>query len=381
MAFSRVMLDVARDHSFKGLVTSSGAAALALVQEHNPVALTLDLRLPDIDGWRVLDRIKSDLATRHLPVFVISTEDERARARRQGAAGFVHKPIGTSEALNQVFVTISAFVERQKKTLLVLDRDAARREAMLAQIGEQDIEVQAADSAAAALEIIRAEPVDCVVVGKELTDLSPLDFVERLSQEEYGVDVPVIAYHRTTPTADEESQLKRLAQVANVRRVRSPERLLDQASLFLHRPVALLPEERHVTLRGLHDNEVSLAGKHVMVVDDDIRNIFALTSLLERENMNVVSAETGRDAIRLLQQRPNIDVMLLDIMMPEMDGIDTMRAIRKQPQFASLPIVAVTAKAMKGDREKCIEAGAWDYLSKPVDPDQLFSILRFWCRR
>jgi HAMP domain-containing protein/signal transduction histidine kinase/DNA-binding response OmpR family regulator len=385
--FARFMLEVARDAGFKGLVTSLGAAALAMTREFKPDAMTLDICLPDIDGWRVLERLKNDVNTRHIPVCVISTEEARERAWRLGALGFVLKPIKTRDTLERAIDRIKEFVNRPVKDLLLLMTDPARREQVETLIGNGIVRTQVSCNAREALDAVRRGTADCLILDPGVPDLAA--FVDEATREPALADFPLIVYDPSQPSpgrggqgeVDADPDLHKLAQAMNVRTVHSPERLLDQTALFLHCPLASLPKAGRQTLEQLHQTDTVLAGKKVLIVDDDIRNIFALTGLLEAHKMVIVAAETGREAIRCLKEEPDIDAVLMDIMMPEMDGMDTMRAIRQLPAFKNLPIIAVTAKAMKGDREKCIEAGAWDYLSKPVDTHQMLAVLRGWLHR
>jgi signal transduction histidine kinase/DNA-binding response OmpR family regulator len=381
LAFARFLLDAAHDKGFKGLVTSLGAAALAMAKEYKPEALTLDIFLPDIAGWRVLERLKNDIQTRHIPVCVVSTEEARERALGAGALAFVAKPIKTRETIDLLLDVLRDFTQRKMKSLLVVEPDAERRERILECIGADDIQVTTVLGGKEALQMLRERRVDCMILDPDLSDLTPEMLAEELEREPAVGNLPVIVFGNGEFVDDHEGGWKKLGQVCTVRRVHSPERLLDQACFFLHQDVAKLSTDKRRTLETLHQSDKVLASKRVLIVDDDIRNIFALSSVLEEHDMEILSAETGRDAIRILQNNPNIDIVLMDIMMPEMDGIDTMREIRKVESLKALPIVAVTAKAMKGDREKCIEAGAWDYLSKPVDTEQMLAVLRAWLHR
>jgi CheY-like chemotaxis protein len=373
--FARFLLDVAREHGMKGLVTSLGAAALALAREYKPHAVTLDIFLPDIEGWRVLERLKCDLAARHTPVCVISTEEARGRALASGAVAFVAKPIQSRDVLDGVFNYLGDFISRPKRHVVVVEADAARRRDISELVGSEDVEVSTPTTYDAALSLVGERTPDCVVVNpaatafaQKLASLKPAENCQ-LSQ------LPVLVYG---PEQEGDGVWNRLADSCTLRRVDSPERLLDLTVLFTHRTVSELPESKRQMLIDLHDSDRIIAGKKALIVDDDMRNIFALTSVLEEHAMETVSADNGRDAIRLLQTEPGIDIVLMDIMMPELDGMETIREIRRDPKLRDLPIVAVTAKAMKGDREKCIEAGAWDYLSKPVDTEQLLAVLRAW---
>jgi CheY-like chemotaxis protein len=414
LPFARLLLEVAHEKGFKALVTSLGAAALAMTPEYKPDAITLDICLPDIDGWRVLERLKSDTATRHIPIYVISTEDAAERGARLGAKGVLAKPIQNREMLEQTLEQIKQFVGRSVKDLLVATPDPLKAGHIGEIIGNGDIHTTTVTSGQEALALLHERRVDCLVVDPKLPDMndliacltasqggarddalpagSRLNEGERSPEDTLPVgprpndppgqgDCAVIVYADRDSLGDEEYRLNTLAPSLNVKYAHSPERLLDQAVSALHYPVAKLPQPKRALLEQLQQSDKLLAGKKVLIVDDDIRNIFALTSVLERHHMAIVSAETGRQAIELLQSEPDIDIVLMDIMMPEMDGFETMRAIRKVPSLKNLPIIAVTAKAMKGDREKCIEAGAWDYLSKPVDTEQMLAVLRGWLHR
>jgi HAMP domain-containing protein/signal transduction histidine kinase/CheY-like chemotaxis protein len=380
LTFAHTILEVAREHGYKGLITSFGAAALTLTGQHMPEAITLDISLPDINGWRVLERLKHDPATRHIPVHVITTDEERDRGLRAGALGVATKPLQTREELDRVIRSIRRVMDDRRRRVLVVESDAGRREMVLGLLRRPDTEVVTAGSEAEAFAALDTAPVDCIVLSPDVPEFTSADFAERFAQHA-AQGQPVLVY-RTQGLSDEQAMaVKRIAQHAVVKEVWSPERLLDQVTLFLHQRIDDLSEQQRQTIRDLHRGDKSLAGRKVLIVDDDIRNIFALTSILEQHQMVTLAAETGRDAIRTLESTPDIEVVLMDVMMPEMDGLDTTRAIRQNPRFTGLPIVAVTAKAMKGDREKCIEAGAWDYLSKPVDPEELLAMLRAWLVR
>jgi signal transduction histidine kinase/CheY-like chemotaxis protein len=381
LGFARLLLDAAREKGFKGLVTSLGAAALELTRGYHPHALTLDIFLPDIDGWRVLERLKNDVATRHIPVCVISTEEARDRAVRAGALAFVAKPIKTRAAVDELIDRLKEFTSRAPGSVLVVEGDPDRRDRIKACLDGSDVQVLCVPDGKAALRTIRDRRIDCVVLNPDLPDLAPAALAEELQREPAAGWLPVIVYSDGARPHEADGGWKKLAEAQPVRWVHSPERLLDCAALYLHRNVAELPEAQRRLLEELHSSDKVLPGKKVLIVDDDMRNIFALSTVLEEQDMVIVSADNGRDAIKILQEQPDVDIVLMDIMMPEMDGIDTMREIRKIPGLERLPIIAVTAKAMKGDREKCIEAGAWDYLSKPVDPEQMLAVLRAWLHR
>ncbi|HYE31321.1 MAG TPA: HAMP domain-containing protein, partial [Methylomirabilota bacterium] len=378
--FANYLLDRARDHGFKGIVTSRGSNALALAQQHKPDAITLDLGLPDMEGWKVLNRLKDDPNTRHIPVQIITADEQRERGLTQGALNFLVKPV-QKELLDESFEQVRTHLDRRVKSLLIVEDDETQRRAITELVGSNDVQITTASTAQEAFEKLKATHYDCMVLDLGLPDMNGFEFMDELKKDPALKALPIIVYTGRDLTKKEETQLKKMAKSIIVKDVRSPERLLDETALFLHRVQANLPEPQRRMLEQLHKTDEVLASKKVLVVDDDIRNIFAMTSLLERHNMVVYSAENGRDAIEVLRNTAGIDVVLMDIMMPEMDGYDTINEIRKLPKFKSLPILALTAKAMKGDREKCIEAGASDYISKPVDTAQLLSMLRVWLHR
>ena len=306
--------------------------------------------------------------------------EERERGLQQGALAFITKPVEKSN-LDDAFKEIRQYIERQVKSLLVVEDDEVQRMSISELIGESDVQITGVSTANEALEKLRSGHYDCMVLDLGLPDMTGFQLMEEMRKDVALRSLPIIVYTGRDLTKKEETQLKRMAQTIIVKDVRSPERLLDETALFLHRVQSKLPEPQRRMLEKLHRTDEMLSGKKVLVVDDDIRNIFAMTSLLERHNMVVYSAENGRDAIEVLRGNEDIDVVLMDIMMPEMDGYDTMQEIRKVPKFKGLPILALTAKAMKGDREKCIDAGASDYIAKPVDTEQLLSLLRVWLHR
>jgi CheY-like chemotaxis protein len=378
-SFARLLLDNAREKGMKGLATSRGAAALNMVQEYPVDAMTLDMCLPDIDGWRVLRRLKHDLSTRHIPVYVISTEDVRDQALEWGAVTTVQKPIKDQETLGTIFDRMNCLLNKSFKDVLIVEPDEQSRADIVELLGNGDLHSTVVSSGQEALGLLDQQGFDCIVINPHLVDTPPQKIIERVGELPDLSDVPLILYSQG-PMPTNEVVGDPLAPSRAIQLVQSRERLLDQTSLFLHRKVANLAEPSREMIQHLHEDDTVLAGRKILIVDDDIRNIFALTSVLERYQMEILSAETGRDAIAILNQSPDVDAVLMDIMMPEMDGIDTTRAIREIPRFKDLPIIAVTAKAMKGDREKCIEAGAWDYLSKPVNAEQMLAALRAWIR-
>jgi CheY-like chemotaxis protein/two-component sensor histidine kinase len=379
-AFAQILLDLAREHGFKGIVAQRADQALSLAREYLPTAVTLDLRLPDADGWTILDRLKHDVATRHIPVHVISVEENWQRGIRLGAIDFLTKP-ASRDSIAASLRSLTEFVNRPVKRLLVVEDDVTQRSSIASLLEGEDVETTAVGSGAEALQALQSRQFDCMVLDLGLPDMTGFQLVKRVKSEVGLRRLPTVVYTGKSLSRTEEAELGRLAESVVIKDARSPERLLDDTSLYLHRVTERLPESRRRMLERVRQQDPALAGSTVLIVDDDVRNIFALTTLLERSGMNVVHAESGREGLARLQEVPGIDIVLMDVMMPEMDGYETTRAIREQPRFRKLPVIAVTAKAMKGDREKCIEAGAVDYIAKPVDTDQLLSLLRVWLHR
>jgi len=379
-AYARILMDLGREHDFRVLAAVRGDVGLQMARQHRPDAITLDLDLPGLDGWNVLDRLKHDASTRHIPVHVISVTDDPHRGMRLGAKTFWAKP-NEREALNQAFDQIRDFNDRKLRTLMIVEDDDVQRNTLVELIGDRDVEITAVGSGQEALDQLARKSFDCIVLDLGLHDISGIQLLERMRSDKAMSQVPVIIYTGRELSKAEESELRQLAQTIIIKDVKSPERLLDETTLFLHRVESALPPEKQRLLERLHRSDPNLAGKKALVVDDDIRNIFALTSILERYEMDVQYAENGHDALKMLSENPDIDVVLMDVMMPEMDGYEATRRIRDNSTFEDLPIIAITAKAMKGDREKCINAGASDYVTKPVDADQLVSLLRVWLSR
>jgi len=376
--YGRILLEMAHEKGFKGVVAQRGTEALALVRELRPAAVTLDVHLPDLDGWRVLDGLKIDLATRHIPVHVITVDEDSEPARTGSALGFLTKS-QSKESLQMAFEQIKDFVERPVKNLLLVEDDEIQTMNIRELIGNGDVKTTVVANGKEALAALDSQRYDCMILDLGLPDMSGTELLETIKNSAASRSLPIIIYTARELLAEESTRLKRLAEAILVKDVRSPERLLDETALLLHRNVSKLPDKQRKMLETLHRG--ALEGKKVLIVDDDIRNIFAMTSVLERFKMNVVSAENGKDGIQMLLDQRDVDVVLMDIMLPVMDGYTTIRAIREIAEFKELPIIAVTAKAMKGDREKCLAAGASDYLCKPVEAEQLRSILRLWVPR
>jgi HAMP domain-containing protein/CheY-like chemotaxis protein/signal transduction histidine kinase len=378
--YARILLGIARGKGFKGIVAQKGLQALALARDYRPTAITLDVFLPDMLGWTVLNNLKLDARTRHIPVQMLSVEEERQHGLSHGAFSYLTKPATTGE-LESALDRLKAYLAPHTKRLLVVEDNDRERQTIVGLLGHDDIEIEGAATGREALSKLRERRFDCCVVDLRLPDISGFELLERLQEERELRDIPVVVFTGKELTAEEEARLRTVAKSIVLKDVQSPERLFDETSLFLHRVIADLPEDKRRMIERLHGSAEALRNRRVLVVDDDARNIFALTTILESQEMEVLSATNGRQAIELIQKTPDLSVVLMDIMMPEMDGYETMREIRKDSKFRTLPILALTAKAMKGDREKCLEAGASDYIAKPVDTDQLLSLLRVWLYR
>jgi CheY-like chemotaxis protein/HAMP domain-containing protein len=375
--YARVLLDLARGRGFKGLVAMRGSEALALARKYAPTAVTLDIFLPDMLGWTLLSQLKHDHATRHIPVQVITVEEERQHGLERGAFAYLNKPL-TSDNLENAFDRIKAFAAERVRRLLVVEDNPAEQKSIAELIAHDDVDITCVGTGKEALQALRDRSFDCVVLDLRLPDISGFDLLDQIQREEKLRDLPIVVFTGRELTGDEEARLRKIAKSIVLKDVRSPERLLDETALFLHRVVADLPQTKRKMLETLHETDDALTGRKALVVDDDVRNIFALSSLLERHGMQATIATNGHEAIQLMDATPDLSLVLMDIMMPEMDGYETIRRIRELPQFRRLPIIALTAKAMKGDREKCLQAGASDYIAKPVNSGELLSMLRMW---
>ncbi|MEH2518684.1 HAMP domain-containing protein/CheY-like chemotaxis protein/predicted transcriptional regulator [Bradyrhizobium sp. AZCC 1610] len=378
--YARVLIDLARDKGFKVLVASRGAEALELAKQFQPAAVSLDVFLPDMLGWTVLSQLKHNPLTRHIPVQIITLDEDRQHALARGAFSFVNKPT-TTEGVSAALSQIKEYAKPRRKRLLIVEDNAAEQMSITELLGHDDIEILTADTGADALSTLRNQPCDCVVLDLRLPDMSGFEVLDRLRNDEQLSNVPVVVFTGRELSAEEDAELHTMARSIVVKGVESPERLLDETSLFLHRVITELPVEKQRMLEKLNSSDEDLVGKTALLVDDDARNIFALSSVLERRGMKVLTATTGHEAIALVESNSNIAIVLMDIMMPQMDGYQTIGVIRQDPSFGRLPIIALTAKAMKGDREKCLEAGASDYLAKPVNTEQLLLAIRMWLHR
>jgi CheY-like chemotaxis protein/HAMP domain-containing protein/signal transduction histidine kinase len=373
--FASVLLEMAHQNGFKGLITSRGEMALELAQTTKPDGITLDLRLPDMAGWVVLDRLKHHPGTSHIPVHVISGDESWRRGLKRGAFAVMHKPVD-QKSLKEAFTNLRSFLERRIKALLVVEDNEVERGHILDAVRDDDVHVTAVATGAEALAALKTRPFDCIVVDLGLPDMPGLHLIESIKKDPASQNLPLIVYTGSDLAPGEQSQVEALAESVVTKDARSMHRLLGETSLFLHRIENDLDPAAKAALQQVRQSDDETAHKKALIVDDDVRNIFALTSMLEHWGMDVLHAENGREALDILATTPGIDVVLMDIMMPVMDGYETTRAIRSLPQFAELPIIALTAKAMKDDRRKCLDAGATDYIAKPVQGDQLRSLLR-----
>jgi CheY-like chemotaxis protein/signal transduction histidine kinase len=378
--YARVIMDLARDKGFKVLVAMRGIDALDLAKQFQPTAVSLDVFLPDMLGWTVLSQLKQNPLTRHIPVQIITLDEDRQHALARGAFSFVTKPT-TTEGVEAALARIKDYATPRRKRLLVVEDNEVEQMSIRELLGYDDIEIVTTSTGTEALEILQKQPCDCVVLDLRLPDMTGFDVLERIRDNNALSDVPVVVFTGRELSPEEDAQLHTMARSIVVKGVESPERLLDETSLFLHRVVTDLPQEKQRMLERLTNSDEDLVGQTALLVDDDARNIFALSSVLERRGMRVLTATTGSEAVAILESSPDVAIVLMDIMMPGMDGYQTMEVIRQKPEYRKLPIIALTAKAMKGDREKCLEAGASDYLAKPVNTEQLLSALRIWLHR
>jgi len=375
--YARILLDLARTRGFKVVLARTGADALALARKHRPTAVSLDVFLPDMLGWTVLNQLKRNPETRHIPVQILTIEDERQYGLERGAFSFITKSV-TTEGLEEALERLKSFTATHVRRLLVVEDDPAEQLSVRELLAHTDVEITSVGTGAEALAAMRAASFDCVVLDLRLPDMSGFELLGEVQADDDLRSTPIVVFTGRELSDQEEIELRKNAKSIVLKGVRSPERLLDETALFLHRVIADLPPAKQKMIETLHESDEPLTGRKVLVVDDDIRNIFALNSLLERHSMAVITATNGQEAINLVEQTDDLALVLMDVMMPEMDGYETMRRIRSNHKFRMLPIIALTAKAMKGDREKCLEAGASDYVAKPVNTDQLLSLVRMW---
>jgi signal transduction histidine kinase/CheY-like chemotaxis protein/HAMP domain-containing protein len=377
--FGRILLDLAHDRGFKAVVSATGSGALPLVRRFNPSVITLDINLPDMDGWRLLDILKRSGETRHIPIHIISVDDPRERGLQMGAFSVLEKPVDHA-TLQEALARSEEFLSRKVKELLLVEDDDVQGNAIARMMGNGDVQLTRVTSGRDALAALQEKAFDCVVLDLVLPDMDGVQLIESIRRDT-SHRLPVIIHTAKDLSPAEEAKLRNLVESFILKGPDSHQQLFDETALFLHRYVENLPENQRRIIELARRREPGLSGRRVLIVDDDIRNIFSLTGVLEQHDVEVLHAESGREGIAMLNDTPGIDMILMDVMMPDMDGYETMRQIRRSDRFRKLPMIAITAKAMKGDREKCIEAGASEYISKPVDVDQLVSMMRVWLRR
>lgn len=375
--FAKVLLDFVHERNYKGIIAHQGNIGLSYARHYKPDAIILDMKLPVVDGAEVLRKLKRDPELRHIPVQIISGYDFRKSGLELGAIDFIRKPI-TKEAFWVALDKVERFVSRKPKRLLIIEDDHQHNKAVQELIGNGDVKCYSAYSGKEAYEMLSKNAFDCIIVDLGLPDMSGFSFLEKLREDKQLSSIPVIVYTGKDLTKDENEQLEKLADTVVLKTAFSHERLLDETTLFLHRVETKLPQEKQNMIRKLHKTDEVLKGKTVLIVDDDDRNVYSLMSALEPEGMKCLKAGNGKAAIEALEKMKDIDMVLMDVMMPEMDGMEATRIIRSIPEFRKIPIIALTAKAMKDDREKCLAAGMSDYISKPVNMQQLLSLMRVW---
>jgi CheY-like chemotaxis protein/nitrogen-specific signal transduction histidine kinase len=378
--FARILYDLAHERGLQCIVAHDARTALELAKQHLPSAIVLDVNLPDHTGLHVLDQLKHDPKTRHVPVHVVSVSDQSEQALAMGAVGYLQKPVDR-DALARAFGALEARVARGRRRLLIVEDDAVHLDSLVRVLAADDLEIVSVATVKAALEALAAQTFDCVVTDLGLPDESGLDLLERMAADPSYAFPPVIVYTGRKLTYEQEQRLRRFSTSVIVKGAHSLDRLLDEVSLFLHVVESRLPTAKQRLLRYARDRDGVFDGKTILVVEDDVRNVFALTKLLEPLGARVVIARNGLEALRTLETEPSVALVLMDIMMPEMDGLEAMREIRRLDAWKKTPIIALMAKAMPDDREECIRAGANDYVAKPIDVDMLVSLLRVWMPR
>ena len=380
LTFAKILLDQAHANGIKAIVTTKGNDVIDFINHFHPDAITMDINMPDTSGWKILDRLKTDFNLRHIPVYIISGEDERNKGLKRGARNFLLKPVKNG-SLDLLFNDIHDFKNKKVKNLLVVDDNELDLNRVLEAVQGKDIVVYSAKTAKEAVEQIRATSFDCIILDLVLPDAGGLDIINDLENLIVGQETAIIIHSAKDLNKKQRAKLNRFAHCIITKSATSLDQLVDQTALFMHRQHKELPESMREQIETFYMKEDVLNGKKVLIVDDDVRNLFALNTALERYGLDVLSAESGKEAIDILHKTKNIDIVLMDIMMPEMDGFETMKNIRKEAKHKDLTIIAVTAKAMKGDRQRCIESGASDYITKPVNIDQLSSLMRVWLKQ
>ncbi|MDR3580482.1 MAG: response regulator [Oryzomonas sp.] len=377
LTFAKLLMEKVRERGFSAIVATDGNSGIELAEKFHPSAILLDVMLPRLDGFGVMQKITDNLQIRHIPVHFITCIEEKQKAMSMGAIGFVTKPV-TGEQLDTIFGAIEDTVSRTLKKLLIVEDDRAHASALVALLEERDISISVAETGEQAIRLLSDEPFDCIVLDLGLADMSGFNLLEHIRNLEQSRHIPVIIHTGQELSAEDTRRLQHYSESIIIKGAKSPERLLNEVTLFLHVMESRLPPHKQRMIRTSLDTETLLAGKKVLLVDDDMRNVFSLSSVLAEKGMLIVEAENGKVALAKLEEHPDVNIVLMDVMMPEMDGYEATRRIRKDLRFARLPIIALTAKAMKGDRQACLEAGASDYITKPVETDRLLSLLRVW---
>ena len=375
--FASVLYNLSHDHDFKAIIALDGESGLHLADYHLPKAIILDIGLPGMDGYEVMKRLKQNPKTRHIPVHFISAVDSDIKAFKMGAIGYLTKPV-EKEQIDSVFDKIQKIISKPIKKLLIVEDEKIMRKSIINLMKGENIIITDVETGKEAFEKVSKEDFDCMILDLGLEDMTGFELLDLFEKDNIATNLPIVIYTGRELTLEENDKLKKYSQSIILKGARSFERLLAETTLFLHQVESKLPEDKKKMLEKVHGNSNVLDGKTILVVDDDMRNVFAISSLLESNNIKVVVGKNGKDGIEKLNSNSNIDLILMDIMMPEMDGYEAMRKIRKIEKYQTLPIIALTAKAMKEDREKCIAAGANEYLSKPVEKDKLLSLLRVW---
>jgi CheY-like chemotaxis protein len=378
--FAKTLLNFCREKGFKCIISPTGEEGLLFAEKHHPQAIILDINLPGMNGWAVLESLKENSSTRHIPVHFISADEPVSAAYAKGAIGYLTKPV-SRENLEQALASLDSLINKKTKDLLLVEDDANQRRAIIKLIGDSDVVIHEASTGREAIEALQSKQYDCMILDLGLPDMSGFDLLQLIEKDNTITIPPVVVYTGKDLTLEEENELRKYSESIIVKGVRSEERLLDETSLFLHRMVEKLPIEKRKMILDLHDSDQMLRNRTILLVDDDMRNVFALSKVLGEKGINTIKAENGIKALEILKERNDIDLVLMDIMMPIMDGYETMRRIRAEGRFNTLPIIALTAKAMQRDKDDCIKAGANDYLAKPVEIDRLLSMMRVWLYR
>ncbi len=377
LRFSKIMMDIAHKQNLKVIIASSYGEVFEYANKYKPIAVTLDIKLPDASGWKILDLFKNDLNLRHIPVHLISGEENRLLAMKRGAKSFLLKPL-KNDALNKLFAGIVKYNNKKTRSLLLVEDNEMDSSNMVKMLSHEQVKITVARTGIQALKLLKEKDFDSVILDYMLPDITGLELLNKIQLKGSSNITPVIVYSAKDFNKKESAQLKHLASSILLKDVNSLDRLLEETAMHLHLDHKRLKPEKQKIIENIRIKEDVLVGKQVLIVDDDVRNLFALTTAFERYKMDVITAESGKEAISILNEKENMDIVLMDIMMPEMDGYETTQKIRREVKNSTLPIIAVTAKAMKGDRQKCLEAGASDYITKPVKIDQLLSLMRLW---